>query len=138
MKMRKRSDPEYRVLPNGCWEWLGATIRGGYGHKWYKGKVTTAHRAYFQIVGNHVGPKDHVDHLCRYKRCVNPDHLEVVTAGENHRRGLIGKLSHNDIRRVRELARQGVTYRKIAKIMGTCSGGHISNIVNRVRNGDVR
>jgi len=27
-----------------------------------------------------------IDHLCGVKRCVNPDHMEVVTRGENTRR----------------------------------------------------
>ena len=32
----------------------------------------------------------HVDHLCRNTRCVNRDHLEVVTPEENARRGKLG------------------------------------------------
>ena len=34
-----------------------------------------------------------IDHLCRVRDCVNPAHLDVVTTGENTRRGLRGVLT---------------------------------------------
>jgi len=35
-----------------------------------------------------------LDHLCKTRQCVNPDHLEAVTHKENIRRGETGK--HNN------------------------------------------
>jgi hypothetical protein len=42
-----------------------------------------------------------IDHLCRNTRCVNPDHLEPVTRGENTRRGAKAKLSMEKAIRIR-------------------------------------
>ncbi|UQA97673.1 HNH endonuclease [Streptomyces halobius] len=32
-------------------------------------------------------PEQHLDHLCRNRACVTPDHLEPVSCAENPRRG---------------------------------------------------
>jgi hypothetical protein len=75
--------------PNtGCWLWTGAVNPGGYGHILYGDKTISAHRASYEL---HVGPIPeglHIDHLCRVRSCINPDHLEPVTRSENARRGL--------------------------------------------------
>ncbi len=75
----------------GCWIWIGAK-RGGYGRFKVAGqKSVTAHRASYEL---HVGPIPEgmqLDHLCRNPACVNPSHLEPVSAAENVRRGDAGK-----------------------------------------------
>lgn len=79
---------------NGCWHWTGYVNPMGYGQ--WAGKL--AHRTAYALW---VGPLDHrtIDHTCHtesdcdggptclHRRCVNPDHLELVEAGENVRRG---------------------------------------------------
>jgi hypothetical protein len=75
--------PQYVVDENtGCWNWqLGKTGRG-YGSL----NNVMAHRLYYR---KHKGPIPEgltIDHLCRNKVCVNPDHLEPVTLQENLRR----------------------------------------------------
>lgn len=76
--------PEYNKSLGNCWIWTGATLKGGYGV--YSG--TTAHRFSYQIVNGKIeNKKMHVDHLCRVRNCVNPEHLELVTAKENYIRG---------------------------------------------------
>jgi hypothetical protein len=77
-----------RVEPDGvdCWLWTGPIDLNGYGHVNVGTTTTTAHRAvYTQLVGP-VAPGLELDHLCRVRRCVNPDHLEPVTRAENVRR----------------------------------------------------
>lgn len=82
-----------RVVPDedGCWLWTGTCRANGYGSfsvrregdRWGK---TTAHRwAYIDQVGP-VPDGHEVDHLCRRRDCVRPDHLEAVPLQENRRR----------------------------------------------------
>ena len=70
-----------------CWIWTGTISPNGYGSIRVDGTNTTAHRAVWEVLVGSVPEGFHVDHLCRNPPCVNPDHLEPVTPGENHRRG---------------------------------------------------
>ncbi len=76
--------------PNsGCWLWTGAVMANGYGVFGVAGYDTAlAHRVSFLL---HKGPIQAglvLDHKCRTRCCVNPDHLEPVTTAENLARGL--------------------------------------------------
>lgn len=71
---------------DGCWQWAGATSNG-YGTLWIDGKTVYAHRVSLALVGVEIPAGMDVDHLCRNPRCVNPEHLEVVTHRENLLRG---------------------------------------------------
>jgi hypothetical protein len=74
---------------DGCWRWTAHINRDGYGV--YAGddrRVNHAHR-FAYVDANGPIPKGLViDHLCRVRECVNPDHLEPVTDRENVRRGM--------------------------------------------------
>jgi hypothetical protein len=74
------------VTDSGCWEWQGYLDRDGYGHDGKGG----AHRSAYVAKFGPVPPGMQLDHLCRNRRCVNPDHLEPVTHRENQRRGIHG------------------------------------------------
>jgi hypothetical protein len=66
-----------------CWEWTAAKLPYGYGFFWYIDRMVRAHRwAYEDLVGP-IPNGLTLDHLCRNPPCVNPDHLEPVTAEEN-------------------------------------------------------
>lgn len=71
-----------------CWLWVGALTGGrGYGSFHLDRRRVKAHRfAYEQMVGP-IPDGLTLDHLCRVRRCVNPNHLEPVTNLENIRRG---------------------------------------------------
>ena len=69
-----------------CWPWVGATTPKGYGSMKWKGTSIYGHRwTYEQLVGP-IPDGMQIDHLCRETGCVNPAHLEPVTAAENMRR----------------------------------------------------
>lgn len=73
--------------PNsGCWLWMGGLTRG-YGMAYLNGKKIKAHRAVWQMHRGPIPAGMTLDHLCRVTSCVNPNHLEPVTANENLMRG---------------------------------------------------
>ena len=67
-----------------CWLWAGA-ISNGYGHFWAEGGYWLAHRYAYLLKHGFLPPN--LDHLCRVRNCVNTEHLEPVTRGENVLRG---------------------------------------------------
>ena len=79
------------IAQSHCWEWTAGVDQKGYGLFWFDGRMVRAHRFSFEWFNERLIPKDRqIDHLCRNHRCVNPDHLEVVTLAENIARGLTG------------------------------------------------
>lgn len=77
-----------------CWVWTGMVDRYGYGKtSWGKTTKKSAHRVSWRLSHGAFPPEGMtLDHLCRNRRCVRPDHLEVVTNAENIRRGKHGVL----------------------------------------------
>lgn len=79
-------------LPCGCWFWIGGRSKGKgnrlpYGTFNVGGRAVRAHRFSSEVLGGQTCPPGHHrDHTCCFSLCVNPDHIEVVTAEENQRR----------------------------------------------------
>lgn len=82
---------EHVAKTDGCWMWTGAVARDGYG----KAQGTSAHRAVYEATFGPVADGLDLDHLCRNRLCVNPDHLEPVTRAENQRRAALHWASTN-------------------------------------------
>lgn len=82
---RARFDAKWVPEPNtGCWLWTGAVSEKGYGAFW--GGLDgprTAHRWAWLLYRGLVPHGMVLDHLCRVRSCVNPDHLRVVTPTQN-------------------------------------------------------
>lgn len=75
---------------DGCWVWQGHK-RLGYGivQRVVGGKtvVYRLHRFMYEQLKGEIPPGLVPDHLCRVRSCVNPNHIEIVTPGENVLRG---------------------------------------------------
>lgn len=83
--------PAWAPFLGPCWLWTGAPNASGYGTLRLSGgtrRTVTAHRYAYEL---RVGPIPDgltLDHLCRVRACVRPDHLEPVTNKENALRGM--------------------------------------------------
>lgn len=74
---------------DSCWLWIKATDDNGYGIFTLNGKSIKAHVFSFRYFKIKYPENDlELDHLCRIRNCVNPDHLEPVTHKENCIRGI--------------------------------------------------
>lgn len=66
-------------ITDTCWLWTGPLTPSGYA-------ANVAHRGIYQRLIGPVPDGLELDHLCRVRHCVRPDHLEPVTRAENVRR----------------------------------------------------
>src|SRR5690606_33499838 len=115
----------------GCWNWLLAKDRDGYGLLHRGGKRHRAHRFFYE---QRFGPLPDgmvPDHVCPHgpnPSCVNPDHMQARTLEENSRWKSTTRLTWEDVAIIRLLALQGISQYEIARRYGV-SQGHISDIV---------
>lgn len=80
-----------------CWLWtggLGGKRALGYGRFPVNNKLSgkyrvyLAHRLSWELLRGPIPADKQIDHLCRVRHCVNPDHLELVSIKENVLRGI--------------------------------------------------
>lgn len=86
---------EWHYIPepmSGCWIWLGTIRKDNYGVfcYWQDGAEHRglAHRLGWELMRGRVQDGFELDHLCRNRWCVNPDHLEPVVHSVNVSRGI--------------------------------------------------
>ena len=81
---------------NGCWNWAGGKSKHGYGSFFVDRNRRSArvHRVAWELLRGHIPEDLTIDHLCKNKLCVNPDHMEIVTRSINSSRGAGGQKTH--------------------------------------------
>ena len=71
--------------PDECWLWTASKNSCGYGSISFRGRGQRVHRVSLWLHGRDIPEGLVVDHVCRTRLCVNPNHLRVVTNHVNVR-----------------------------------------------------
>mgnify|MGYP001614934139 CR=1 FL=1 len=118
---RGKGKPIKKGLPytiniiTGCWIWKWYKDKKGYGVMRKNGLLLKAHRYFYKKYKGGILEGLQLDHLCRNKSCVNPEHLEIVTNAENCRRGLNAKLNYNIILQIKNKLSNGVKQQRLVE-----------------------
>lgn len=107
--IRERILASRNITPSGCWEWTRSLSVAGYGQTSYNLRTTTGklrpslvHRVAYELFKGEIPAGLELDHLCRNRKCFNPDHLEAVTHQENMIRGWRAVLADRAAQRLKE------------------------------------
>lgn len=109
-----------------CWIWQLKIGKWEYGQIKVDGKSFNAMRYYYEqyygpIIKHYEGNRSQqpqIDHLCRIRTCVNPDHLELVTCMENIRRGAQGTLTKIQVQEISDRYVRGESQSQIGRTIG--------------------
>ena len=66
-----------------CWVWTGCKSDTGYGTTSINGVAMNAHRVSYKMFHGPIPDGRFIDHICRNRSCVNPEHLRVATSKQN-------------------------------------------------------
>ena len=116
---------------DSCWIWKAGLDKDGYGQFSVRFKNFRAHRFAFFLVKGGIDTGLVIDHLCKNKNCVNPNHLELTTVCENSRRGNQAKINMREARVIRQKYKTGLfTQKALGNIFGI-GQDQISRIVTK-------
>lgn len=137
-------DDKVKRLANGldaaedgtCWLWMRGIGRGGYGQITMGRQVYRTHRAAYRVAYGDIPNGLCVCHSCDVRRCINPEHLHLGTAADNHqecrdrRRNFPpphiygeahprSRLTESDVINIREMVNtHGITIAQVARSYG--------------------
>ena len=84
-----------RQTESGCWQWTKCLDNQGYGRILIDHKNQKAYRAMWQFMRGTIPRGLYVDHICRNRGCVNPEHLRLVTPKQNAVENSLGVSAKN-------------------------------------------
>lgn len=122
---------EDRGYKTPCYIWKRHVCKkSGYGGVRRNSRRMAAHTWIYEMANGSVPDGLELDHLCRVRECVRPDHLEPVTSRINTRRGAATRFTPEQIMeiRTRRLAGEGPTH--LGRVFGT-NRAYITNICKR-------
>lgn len=135
---------KYVIKKQGCWDWSGCKINGGYGSVRIGYPKIYAHRASWILFTRSEIPKGlFVLHKCDNPSCTNPKHLFLGTARDNNLDAIskgrhptmgksgeenhMSKLTKNQVLNIRDMVSRGIKHKEVAERYGI-SKSHVSTI----------
>jgi len=125
------------IQNNGCLEWTKCYNTDGYPRTTWNGHSNgKVHRIVYELYNKQDPTGLVVRHTCDNPKCINPNHLLLGTPTDNMRdrdsKGRHGaaKLSHSEVRMIRDLYATGKYKQKDLAIQFKVSYGNINSIVN--------
>lgn len=86
LRIDPRNRFESKIFPepnSGCWLWTGYVKPDGYGRFSLRCRQIPAHRFSYTLYVGNIPNGLEIDHICKVRCCVNPNHLRLVTREEN-------------------------------------------------------
>ena len=113
--LEKKLEKYIPVTESGCWLWLGATDKDGYGV--IAGSINNvpwrdkAHRKSYAFHKGPIGDK-HVLHICDVTGCINPNHLYLGTPLDN----AIDKVKRGRCNAISRFGKDNPMYGRVGKL----------------------
>lgn len=90
-----RFTASFRTDPDGCWRWTAGRTGAGYGAFYPTEQQVGAHVWSYRTFVGVIADGLVVDHLCGNRECVNPNHLDLTTRGDNVLRSPLSRAGAN-------------------------------------------
>jgi len=116
-----------------CWLWTGSKTTKGYGHFGIGPKLVAAHRWAYEDANGPIPEGMQIDHICRVRECVNPEHLRLATNKQNRENTVAFASNASGIRGVYWVQREQKWQVQVSHHGRRYSGGYFTDIADAER-----